>query len=140
LSDRAPLARRWLVGTLSHYAAAGLAIDLALYLLFVWSDGPFRTSGTDSQFALACGATGLILAIAAARLRQTWGAVLAAIAIALALAVMARVAAYLGAGGRWLTYAFALSSMLALILSGIFDDSRPRVVAGWSGLGGTICV
>jgi hypothetical protein len=34
----------------------------------------------------------------------------------------------------WLLYALALASMLSLVVSGLLDDVRPRVVAGWIGL------
>ena len=35
----------------------------------------------------------------------------------------------------WAAYAFALASMLCLIVSGMLDNVRPRIVAGWLGLG-----
>jgi hypothetical protein len=35
-------------------------------------------------------------------------------------------------------YAFALAAMLALVVSGVLDDARPRVVAGWLGLAAVI--
>ena len=38
----------------------------------------------------------------------------------------------------WLAYALALLSMLALVLSGMLDDERSRVIAGWIGLGAVI--
>ena len=44
----------------------------------------------------------------------------------------------LGTREPWLAYALALLSMLALVLSGILDDERPRVIAGWIGLAAAI--
>jgi len=38
----------------------------------------------------------------------------------------------------WLLYALALASMLCLVISGLIDEVRPRVVAGWIGLAGLI--
>ena len=35
----------------------------------------------------------------------------------------------------WTTYALALAAMLSLVVSGMLDDVRPRIVAGWLGLG-----
>ena len=35
----------------------------------------------------------------------------------------------------WAAYAFALASMLCLVVSGMLDNVRPRIVAGWLGLG-----
>jgi hypothetical protein len=35
-------------------------------------------------------------------------------------------------------YAFALIAMLCLVVSGMLDDVRPRVVAGWIGLAAVI--
>jgi Flp pilus assembly protein protease CpaA len=35
----------------------------------------------------------------------------------------------------WTAYALALAAMLCLVVSGMLDDVRPRVVAGWLGLG-----
>jgi len=37
-------------------------------------------------------------------------------------------------GLRLLAYAFALITMLCLVLSGMLDGMRPRVVTGWIGL------
>ncbi len=38
----------------------------------------------------------------------------------------------------WLAYALALTAMLCLVVSGMLDDVRPRIVAGWLGLAATI--
>jgi len=37
-------------------------------------------------------------------------------------------------GEPWLSYATALAAMLSLVVSGMLDEVRPRVVAGWLGL------
>jgi hypothetical protein len=39
------------------------------------------------------------------------------------------------ANDSWLRYSLALGSMLCLVISGMLDEVRPRVVAGWIGLG-----
>jgi hypothetical protein len=41
-------------------------------------------------------------------------------------------------GEPWLAYALAFLSILALILSGMPDDERSRVIAGWVGLAAVI--
>src|SRR5204863_2124501 len=66
------------------------------------------------------------------------GPVLAAASIALALVVVAGWARPPEGEESWLRYALALASMLCLVMSGILDDERPRVVAGWIGLAGAI--
>jgi hypothetical protein len=43
-----------------------------------------------------------------------------------------------GRGEPWHVYALGLGAMLSLVVSGMLDDVRPRVVAGWLGLAGAI--
>jgi hypothetical protein len=41
-------------------------------------------------------------------------------------------------GEPWLGYAFELCAMLFLVVSGLLDGARPRLVAGWLGIAGCI--
>jgi hypothetical protein len=42
------------------------------------------------------------------------------------------------AGEPWLLYACCLCAMVGLVVSGMLDDARPRIVAGWLGIAGVI--
>ena len=42
------------------------------------------------------------------------------------------------AGEPWLTYAAELGAVLCLVVSGVLDDNRPRIAAGWLGIAGVI--
>src|SRR5262249_45109462 len=79
---------------------------------------------------------GAVLAFAAAAISRRAGTAFAGTAIALVL-----VAAPLRSppsGEPWLVYAVELGAMLCLVLSGMLDDVRPRMVAGWIGIAGVI--
>ena len=41
-------------------------------------------------------------------------------------------------GDPWLAYAALLCAMLSLVVSGMLDEARPRIVAGWLGIAGVI--
>jgi hypothetical protein len=41
-------------------------------------------------------------------------------------------------GEPWLAYAVLLGGMLCLVVSGMLDGNRPRIVAGWLGIAGVI--
>jgi hypothetical protein len=41
-------------------------------------------------------------------------------------------------GELWLAYALELGAMLCLVVSGMLDAARPRIVVGWLGLAGVI--
>lgn len=79
----------------------------------------------------------MILALASAGITRRPGEVLAACAIGLVL-----LAAPLWPAGRtgdpWFAYAALLCAMLCLVVSGVLDDVRPRIVAGWLGIAGVI--
>ena len=59
-------------------------------------------------------------------------------AVTLALVVASGLIPTAAADEPWLSYALALSAMLCLVVSGMLDDVRPRIVAGWLGLAATI--
>jgi hypothetical protein len=63
------------------------------------------------------------------------GHVFAGVALVFAMVVAAGWAGAAVFPQPWTAYALALASMLCLVVSGMLDDVRPRVVAGWLGLG-----
>jgi hypothetical protein len=92
-----------------------------------------------------CGLAGLILAVAAAfpaaTANRRAGSIFAGLAIACVLAVAHRwVQPTISEAGDvpWPAYALALVAMLCLVVSGMLDGARPRIVAGWIGLAGVI--
>jgi peptidoglycan/LPS O-acetylase OafA/YrhL len=88
-------------------------------------------------WAISCGIAGTIFALAVAAATRRAGAAFAAGAIGLAL-VAAPAWTSLKDGEPWLAYALELSAMLCLVVSGMLDAARPRVVAGWIGISGVV--
>ena len=41
-------------------------------------------------------------------------------------------------GGEWPSYAAAIAAVLCLIVSGMLEEARPRLVAGWIGFAAVI--
>jgi uncharacterized membrane protein len=133
LTTRASAGVRGFGLTLSTYGCFGLAIGLA---------------GTVAEFSrpvsdnlpypiLGIAAAAPLLAFAATSADRA-GSALAGIAIALALVMTSGLVPTAAAEEPWLAYALALTAMLCLVVSGMLDDVRPRIVAGWLGLAGTI--
>jgi hypothetical protein len=120
--------------TLSTYGSFGLAIGLAVTI--VHTGRPM--TGSLLYALLAASAIAPVLAVAAAIMAQRIGPALAGIAIALALVVASGLIPTAAVEEPWLAYALALSAMLCLVVSGMLDNERPRVVAGWLGLAVTI--
>ena len=117
--------------TLSSYASFALAIVLAPVGV---EDFALRTR-VSPNWALVCGFAGIILAFAVAAVSRRAGAAFAGLALVFAMIVGTGWAGADNLPQPWTTYAFALASMLSLVVSGMLDDVRPRVVAGWLGLG-----
>jgi hypothetical protein len=87
---------------------------------------------------LGIAAVAPLLAFAASLAAGRAGAALAGISIALALTMTSGLIPTAAAEEPWLAYALALTAMLCLVVSGMLDDVRPRIVAGWLGLAATI--
>ena len=117
---------------LSAYGAFALAFMAALAAA-VLSDSPSAFTNPPT-WAAACGIAGALLALAAAVLRGT-GTALAGIAIAFVFIVAGK---WITADEPWLSYALELVAMLFLVVSGMLDGARPRIIAGWLGLAGVI--
>jgi hypothetical protein len=85
-------------------------------------------------WVLAVAAAAPILAFSASLLARRAGPALAGAAIVLALIVASGTIRATTANEPWLVYALALMAGLCLVVSGMLDDVRGRVVAGWLGL------
>jgi hypothetical protein len=117
--------------TLSTYGSFALALVLAPV---GFDDYLSRTPiSPDSGLIAGIAADVVLLAIAVARRRA--GQAFAWLAMLLASIVAAGWAGYAALPQPWTAYALALASMLCLVVSGMLGDVRPRVVAGWLGLG-----
>ena len=136
----APLPRARRLGTvLSIYGAFSLAAVACLEVTTVDDIIRFRNSTVPAQplWAILCGAAGVILALASAGITRRAGEILAACSIGLVL-VAAPIWPASTAGEPWFAYAALLCAMLCLVVSGVLDDVRPRIVAGWLGIAGVI--
>ncbi len=117
--------------TLSTYASFALAIVLAPSGV----EELVSRTRVSPNWALNCGMLGTAAAFAAAAIGRRAGHAFAGLALLFAMIVAT---GWVGAAALpqpWTTYAVALASMLCLVVSGMLDDVRPRVVAGWLGLG-----
>ncbi|MGX4768588.1 DUF2157 domain-containing protein [Bradyrhizobium guangdongense] len=136
----APSPRAQRLGTvLSIYGAFALAIVAFLEVTTVDDLFRLRTGATAAQpmWAVSCGVAGVALALASAGLTRRLGEILAACAIGLTLLAAPIWPASAG-GEPWFAYAALLCAMLCLVVSGVLDDVRPRIAAGWLGIGGVI--
>jgi uncharacterized membrane protein len=134
LTTRASAAVRAFGLTLSTYGSFGLAIGLAGIIVEL-----YRPVGSEVLYpVVAIALAAVVFAFAAAVIGQSGGVALAAISLSLALVVASGLIPTAAAEEPWLAYALALSAMLCLVVSGMLDDVRPRIVAGWLGLAATI--
>jgi len=123
---------------LSIYGAFALA-GAAILEVATPRDFFYAHASATSQplWAISCGVAGAIFAFASAATTRRAGAAFAGIAIGLIL-LAAAVWTPPQAGEPWLAYAFELCAMLCLVVSGMLDSARPRIVAGWLGIAGVI--
>lgn len=117
--------------TLSTYACFALAIVLAP----VGFEDYLSHARNAPDWAMICGLAGTGLTFAAAAVARCIGYAFAGLALLLAVIVANGWAATASLPQPWTTYALALAAMMCLVVSGMLDDVRPRVVAGWLGLG-----
>ena len=116
--------------TLSTHGAFGLAFGVAFIVL-----GLFRPIAAPlPAWVIGLGVVAALMAFAAAAVARKPGPALAGVAIVLALIVASGAIRTTAASEPWLAYALALCAMLSLVVSGMLDDVRPRVIAGWIGL------
>jgi hypothetical protein len=136
LASRASETLRAFGLTLSNYGAIAMAVGLALAVASAFG---FANRGLPN-WTIACGGAGLALAFFGCTADRRAGPILAALSIALALLVVSGWVSpsTVTDDEPWVVYALALASMLCLVVSGMLDDVRPRVVAGWIGLAAVI--
>lgn len=106
---------------------ATLAVAVSNQTLFEFVNPP--------TWATGCGVAGALMAFATAAAIRRAGPALAGVAIAFVLAVAGD---WIKEGQPWLSYALALTAMLCLVVSGMLDAARSRIVAGWLGLAAVI--
>lgn len=121
------------LSTYGAFALAATAVwETATANEFIYS----RTGGASPPpWAVACGIVGAVAALAAGR-RQA-GVTVAGVSTVLVL-VATVIWSQPHNGEPWLIYALCLCAMVALVTSGMLDDARPRIVAGWLGVAGVI--
>ena len=124
---------------LSIYGAFSLAVVAVLEVTTVDDIIRFRTGTAPAQplWAIVCGIAGVILAFVSAKFTNRAGEAVAGCAIGLVL-LAAPIWPASAAGEPWLAYAALLCAMLCLVVSGMLDAVRPRIVAGWLGIAGVI--
>lgn len=121
--------------TLSTYGAFGLAIALAGVVADIWRP---LVVNLLLYPVLGIAAVAVASAFAAAIAAQRAGPALAGVSIIGALVVASGLIPTAAGDEPWLSYALALAAMLCMVVSGMLDEVRPRVVAGWLGLAATI--
>ena len=126
--------------TVSNYAAFALALIVAWSVVDPFSGPPVYGRGPYwvPVPILGCSLAGAVLAFVSGAISRRIGPGLAGVAIILALGLTAGWDRPAPDHEPWLAYALALATTLCLVVSGLLDDVRPRVVAGWLGLGLTI--
>ena len=124
---RGPEQVRALGETGAAYAAFAMTAVLAVAV------GDLSKASVILPWLTACGVLGVVLAAAASTLVRRPSLALQTAAIALML-VAAASSRQDFAGSEWLTDAAAIAAPLCLIVSGMLDDTRARVAAGWIGL------
>lgn len=136
----APSPRAFRLGSvLSIYGAFSMAVVAFLEVITVDDIIRFRTGTASAQplWAILCGGAGVILALASAAITRRAGEVLAGCSIGLVL-LAAPIWPASTADEPWFAYAALLCAMLCLVVSGMLDEVRPRIVAGWLGIAGVI--
>jgi hypothetical protein len=131
-----------------RFAAAGAVLAIygafALAATAVWETATAteflynRTGSANAPlWAVACGIVGAIAALASGVARRETGVAVAGVSAVLVLIATA-IWIQPHTGEPWLMYALCLCAMVALVTSGMLDDARPRIVAGWLGVAGVI--
>ncbi len=119
------------------FSLAGVAILEATLANEVFRTRAAAGIANQPLWTISCGVAGVILAFAATATTRRAGTAFAAGAIGLVLAAVALWTPP-QSGEPWLAYAALLCAMLCLVVSGMLDAARPRIVAGWLGIAGVI--
>lgn len=131
MSDLKPDPLRALGLTLSTYGSFALALVMAP----VGFDEYLSRTPIAPDGGLIAGIAADVVLLALAIARRRAGQAFAWLAQLLAVIVAAGWAGAAVLPQPWGPYALTLTSMLCLVVSGMLDDVRPRIVAGWLGLG-----
>jgi uncharacterized membrane protein len=131
MSDLKPDPLRALGLTLSTYGSFALALVMAP----VGFDEYLSRTPIAPDGGLIAGIAADVVLLALAIARRRAGQAFAWLAQLLAVIVAAGWAGAAVLPQPWTAYALTLTSMLCLVVSGMLDDVRPRIVAGWLGLG-----
>ena len=124
------------LSTYGAFSLAGVAI-----LEATMANEVFRIHAGDANrplWTISCGVAGVILAFAATATTRRAGTAFAAGAIGLVLAAAVVLWTPRQLSEPWLAYAALLCAMLCLVVSGMLDAARPRIIAGWLGIAGVI--
>ena len=133
----APLQRMRDAGTLlSIYGAFALA-GIAILMVETASSHSHATAIDQPLWVISCGLAGAILAFAAAAITRQASTFITGVAIGLILLVAA-IWTPRDVEQPWLIYFIGLCVTLCLVVAGMLDGTRPRVVAGWLGIAGVI--
>lgn len=116
--------------TFAAYGAFGFVTAVVLGV----AGAPGSTASPQFGWEAIGAAVGVLLALAGAGALRRSGPALASVSLLLGLIAVAVYARPEGDAEPWLSYALALGAMLAMVVSGMLDAARPRVVAGWIGL------
>jgi uncharacterized membrane protein len=120
---------------LSNYGTLMFVVVVAMTIVGILGTRP----QTIPTWVMTCGIAGIVLAIAGAVLGRNIGAAVVVIALVIGLALEAGLFGSMRAkDDPWLGYALVLIAMLSIVVSGMLDGLRPRVVAGWIGLATTL--
>ena len=125
------------LSTYGAFSLAGVAILEATLANEVFRTRAAAGLANQPLWTISCGVAGVILAFAATATTRRAGTAFAAGAIGLVLAAVALWTPP-QSGEPWLAYAALLCAMLCLVVSGMLDAARPRIVAGWLGIAGVI--
>lgn len=117
--------------TLANYAALSFVVVVIFPILNII--GAYRYG--LPYWIIGCAAAGLLLAFAAAAVSRRIAPAIVGISLLLGLVIASGYFKVPNGKEQWLNYTFSLIAMLGLIVSGMLDKVRPRVVAGWIGLG-----
>ena len=120
------------------FSLAGVAILEATLANEVFRIRAAAGLANQPLWTISCGVAGVILAFAATATTRRAGTAFTAGAIGFVLAAAVVLWTPPQLGEPWLAYAALLCAMLCLVVSGMLDAARPRIVAGWLGIAGVI--
>jgi uncharacterized membrane protein len=126
-----PQSLRSLGTTLATYAALSFVVVVIFPTLNIIN--AYRHA--LPHWVIGCAIAGLILAFAAAAVSRRLAPALIGVSLLLGLVIAGGYSKIPNEKEQWFNYALSLIAMLGLIVSGMLDHVRPRIVAGWIGLG-----